>query len=67
MRLLLKFYSDSFETIQAFSSWSEDVHIVRYTPQNIFVIFIHKMSLIIFFQAMLIDTRYLVYATPLTV
>ena len=28
MQLDLQFYSDSFETLQASKSWSEDVHIV---------------------------------------
>ena len=28
MHLRLQFYADSFETLQMFSSWSEDVHIV---------------------------------------
>ena len=38
-QLLLQFYADSFETLQVFSSWSEDVHIFGYNPQIIFVIF----------------------------
>ena len=28
MQLLLQFYANSFETLQVFRSWSEDVHIV---------------------------------------
>ena len=27
-QLLLQFYADSFETLQVFRSWSEDVHLV---------------------------------------
>ena len=28
-QLLLQFYADSFETLQMFLSWSEDMHVVR--------------------------------------
>ena len=28
MQLLLPFYSDSFETLQVVTAWSEDMHIV---------------------------------------
>ena len=32
-QLLLQFYADSFETSQAFWSWSEDVHVLNgYNP-----------------------------------
>ena len=43
MQLLLQFYFDSFETLQVFRSWSEDVHIIR-----LFLSLFQKMNLVIF-------------------
>ena len=36
---VLQFYSDFFETLQVFRSWSEDVHIVWMNPLIIFCLF----------------------------
>ena len=47
MQLLLQFYLDSFETLQVFRSWSENVHIVWIYLQ-ISCHFFHKMNLVIF-------------------
>ena len=66
MQLLLQFYSDSCETLLVFRAWSEDVHIVWNHAQIIFVTFFTKLTQS-FFRLKLIDTMYLVYATPPTV
>ena len=66
MQLLLQFYSDSCETLLVFRAWSEDVHIVWISCSDYFCHFFHKMNLVIF-RLKLIDTMYLVYATPPTV
>ena len=47
MHLLLQFYADSFETIQVFRSWFEDVHIVWILSSDCFDLFFHKMNLVI--------------------
>ena len=45
MHFLLQFYVNSFETLQVFRSWSEDVHIVwAYSPQNFYCHFLHKFN-----------------------
>ena len=48
MQVLLQVHSDSFEILQVFRSWSEDVHIYGYNPQIIFCHFFYKMNLVIF-------------------
>ena len=68
--LLLQFYIDSFETSQVFWTWSEDMHVVGYNPQIIFYHFFCYFNLGIFLAFLLsklMDTGYLVCATPPTV
>ena len=38
MQLLLQFYSDSFENLQVFRTWSEDVHIVWISSLDFFLL-----------------------------
>ena len=40
LKFLLQFYCDSFETLQVFRSWSEDVHIVWATSSDYFLLLI---------------------------
>ena len=47
-QLLLQFYADSFETLQIFLSWSEDMHVVWILPEIIFCHFFHNLNLVIF-------------------
>ena len=48
-QLLQQFHADSFETLQVFRSWSEDVHLVQYNnPQITFCNFFHKLKIVIF-------------------
>ena len=56
MELLLQFYSDCFETLNLFGSWSEDVHIVWTKSSDYFLSLFSQNEL-----------RYLVYASPPTV
>ena len=48
MQLLLRFYADTFGTLQVFRSLSKDVHMFGYNPQIIVCHFFHKMNLVIF-------------------
>ena len=64
MELLLQFFSDCFETLQVFRSWSEDVHIVLATSSDYLLSFFSQNKLL---RPKLMDTRYLVCAFPPTV
>ena len=66
MQLLQQFYNDSFETLQVFREWSEDVHIVWIWSSDYFVTFSTKWTRS-FFWPKWIDSRYIVYAAPPTV
>ena len=48
MQFLLQFYSDSFEILQVFRSWSVNVHIGWIYSSDHFCYFFSKMNLIIF-------------------
>ena len=68
--LLLQFYIDSFETSQVFWTWSEDMHVVWIYSSNYFYHFFCYFNLGIFLAFLLsklMDTGYLVCATPPTV
>ena len=48
MDFLLHFYSDSFETLQMFRSWSDDVHIVLILSSDNFCHSFCKINLVTF-------------------
>ena len=44
-QLLLQFYADSFEILQMFLSWSEDMHMVWILSSDYFCHFLRKLNL----------------------
>ena len=52
-QLLLQFSTDCFETLQMFSAWNEDVHVVLYKPFIIFSPFFCFVNLVFFLYEML--------------
>ena len=44
-QLLLRFYANTFETLQMFYSWSIDVHIMGYNPQFYFLFHVLHVKL----------------------
>ena len=68
-QLFLQFCADSFETLQMFLSWSENMHVVWIYSSNYFCHFfqVELCHFLAFLLSKSIDSGYLVCASPPTV